>query len=73
MDLDEILKLAENFNGHPELKAAFISAMMLRKDWTPAQHQEEFNAQRASWVRGEMGIGLDAKEAAYRKALRDER
>lgn len=32
---------------------------------------EEREAQRQSWVRGEMAIGLDEQEAAERKRLRD--
>jgi len=32
---------------------------------------EEVEAQRRSWVRGELGLGSDADEAAYARALRD--
>ena len=35
----------------------------------PEITQEELIAQRESWVRSEMAIGLDAAEAATRKAL----
>lgn len=30
---------------------------------------EELRLQRESWVRGEMGIGLDQEEEAYRRAM----
>lgn len=44
--------------------AALIEAARSHK-MTP----EELEAQRRSWVRGELGLGSDADEAAYTKAL----
>jgi hypothetical protein len=46
-----------------EAKAA-VAAM------TPEQQAAMLIAQRESWVRGEMGIGNDADERAYRAAYR---
>jgi hypothetical protein len=40
---------------------------------SPAQQQEMFDAQRKSWVRGEMGMGSDRDEAEYAKAMNDPR
>lgn len=39
---------------------------------TPEQQDEMFRQQRESWVRGEIGIGSDANEAAYRDQMRRE-
>jgi hypothetical protein len=39
---------------------------LLEKARAHQMTEEEIAAQRASWVRGEMGIGLDHEEAAYR-------
>ncbi len=36
---------------------------------TPAEREETRRHQRESWVRGEVGFGSDADEAAYRVAL----
>jgi hypothetical protein len=38
---------------------------------TPAQRDAMHEQQRLSWARGEAGMGSDADEAAYRRALRD--
>lgn len=38
---------------------------------TPEQRREMMRAQRRSWARGEVGIGSDADEAAYSRALKD--
>lgn len=37
----------------------------------PAMTEEEWAAQRASFVRGEIGMGSDRDEANYRKAMTD--
>ena len=44
---------------------ALLAEARARAPLTPA----EIARQRASWVRGEMGMGDDADEAAYRAAL----
>lgn len=51
-------------NPKPNLDALLAQAKAHRP-MTP----EEVEAQRQSWVRGEMGLGSDADEAAYRAAL----
>lgn len=39
---------------------------------TPEQREAELQAQKASFVRGELGMGSDADEAAYRNGLRND-
>lgn len=43
------------------------------KQMSPDEIEAMRLAQRESWVRGEMGIGSDADEAAYREAYRSQR
>lgn len=52
-DLNELIKKSK----------AFFDAL------TPEQQEEHMREQRLSWVRGEMGMGNDKDEAAYRDAL----
>lgn len=41
-----------------------------REKWNEAKREAMYAAQRESWVRGEMGMGNDADEAAYRASFR---
>lgn len=57
------------FKGQPHPKLdALLKQAKAHRPMTP----EEIEAQRQSWVRGEMGMGSDADEAAYRAALESE-
>jgi hypothetical protein len=52
-------------------RAARLAALIEAARNRPPMTDAELEAQRRSWVRGEMGLGSDADEAAYREALRD--
>jgi len=41
------------------------------KCMSPKDRLDMLEEQKRSWVRGEMGIGSDADEAEYRRALRE--
>lgn len=49
--------------ARPELDALVANAKIAWENLEPDQQEELLRAQRASWVRGEMGIGLDPKSA----------
>jgi hypothetical protein len=56
----------------PELEELFRKSKEWFDSLSPDEQEAHFRAQQESWVRGEMGIGSDADEAAYRAAMRDE-
>ena len=45
----------------PELAELLRQAIARFEAMTPEQQEEHRRAQRESWVRGEMGLGLDDK------------
>jgi len=51
---------------NPELDALLEAARA-----APPMTEAELRAQRDSWVRGEMAIGLDRQEAAFRATLKE--
>ena len=55
----------------PELEALFQAACEKVAAMSPEEREAMYQAQRESWVRGEMAMGNDADEAAARQALRD--
>jgi hypothetical protein len=57
--------------GHPALQEAIRRAVARFNEMTEEQKAEMVNRQRESWVRGEMGIGSDADEAAYRNRMKE--
>lgn len=52
-----------------ELSAAMERNKTDYDSMSPAERAAMLDAQRTSWVRGEMGIGVAADEAAYQAAL----
>lgn len=57
----------------PELDELIQRAIAKYAAMTPAERAVMHDAQRRSWVRGELGMGSDADEAAYRGANPEER
>jgi hypothetical protein len=55
----------------PDLDRLLKESVEAVKAMTPRQRRDMIRAQRRSWARGEVGIGADADEAAYAKALRE--
>lgn len=53
----------------PDLTALLARAREEFNALTPEQQAAERDAQRASWVRGEMLFGMDRHEAAYRRQM----
>jgi hypothetical protein len=56
----------------PELEELFRKSKELFDSLPPDEQEAHRKAQQEIWVRGEMGIGSDTDEAAYRAAMRDE-
>lgn len=54
-----------------ELERLIAEAKTRYESMTPEEQAAMWKAQRESWVRGEMGMGNDADETAYRERLRD--
>lgn len=54
----------------PDTDPRLLEALELAKTYTMTE--SELRAQRASWVRGEMGIGSDRDEAEYRRKLAED-
>lgn len=52
------------------LEELLDEAQSLVKTMTPAEYAAMLRRQRESWVRGEMAIGSDADEEAYRAQMR---
>jgi hypothetical protein len=52
-----------------DLLAKLEDAVARYKAMTPAEKEAMHEAQRNSWIRGELGMGSDADEAAYTHAL----
>lgn len=56
----------------PDLTELLARAREAFNRLTPEQQVAERQAQTESWVRGEMGMGLDRHEAEYRRQMEDE-
>ena len=54
----------------PNLSALIQQAKAKLASMTLEERTAMYEAQRQSWVRGEMGLGLDAEEHAWREAWR---
>lgn len=55
--------------ARPDLTELLAKARDAFNRLTPQQQAAERQAQRASWVRAEMGMGLDRHEEAYRRQM----
>ena len=55
--------------NRPDLTELLARAREAFNNLTPEQQAAEREAQRESWVRGEMGMGMDHHEAAYRQQM----
>lgn len=55
--------------SRPDLTALLARAREAFNNLTPEQQAAERQAQTESWVRGEMGMGLDRHEEAYRRQM----
>jgi predicted Fe-S protein YdhL (DUF1289 family) len=55
---------------NPALKDLLAKAKARWDAMTPEEQEAMLRAQRESWARGEMAIGNDADEAAYRAKLK---
>lgn len=55
--------------ARPDLTALLAKAREAFNRLTPKQQAAERQAQAESWVRGEMGMGLDRHEEAYRRQM----
>lgn len=55
--------------ARPDLTTLLARAREAFNRLTPEQQAAEREAQRESWVRGEMGMGLDRHEEAYRRQM----
>jgi hypothetical protein len=51
-----------------ELSELIAKSVAWFKSLTPEEQEAHLREQRESWVRGEMAIGLDRDEAAWREA-----
>ena len=54
----------------PDLQRAINAARKRFEAMTPAEQEAHLREQRASWVRGEKGIGDDKDEAAFRSNMK---
>lgn len=54
------------------IKELLLNAKARVDAMTPEERKAMYTAQRASWVKGELGMGNDADEARYRKLLATE-
>ena len=57
----------------PALDLIITKARAAFNAMTPEAQEAMLQAQRKSWVRGEMAMGSDADEARERQALRDKK
>lgn len=56
----------------PELDKLVAESIEAVKRMSPEERARMHRKQRASWVRGEIGMGSDADEAAYSRALAED-
>lgn len=65
----EVVVTSDNDRPETQLEALIKSAGERFAALSPEQQEAELQAQKASFVRGEVGMGTDADEAEYRRRL----